>query len=145
VALVFGREDNGLANDEVARCTHLIRIPTGTDYVSINLAQAVMICCYELFVAGGAFEAPGEKSPPTAAAQRARLQTLWRQAMLAVGFMQTEKADHMMQGFQRIFSRGVQSEDDAHIMMGVARQTLWAAGHPPRTPPAAGDTQQFSI
>ena len=145
VALVFGREDNGLANDEVARCTHLIRIPTGTDYVSINLAQAVMICCYELFVAGGAFEAPGEKSPPAAAAQRSRLQDLWRQAMLAVGFMQPEKADHMMQGFQRIFSRGVQSEDDAHIMMGVARQTLWAAGHPPRTPPAAGDTQQFSI
>lgn len=143
VALVFGREDNGLANDEVARCTHLIRIPTSTDYVSINLAQAVMICCYELFVAGGVFEVPGEKSPPAPAAQRNRLLALWRQAMLAIGFMHEEKADHMMQGFQRIFSRGVKSEDDAHIMMGVARQSLWAAGHntrwrPPEPPGGSG-------
>ncbi len=129
VALVFGREDNGLANDEVARCTHLIRIPTGTEYASINLAQAVMICCYELFVANGAFEVPEEKSPPVAATQRLRLQELWRQAMLSIGFMNGEKADHMMQGFQRIFSRGVRTEDDAHIMMGVARQAQWAAQH----------------
>lgn len=129
VALVFGREDNGLTNDEVARCTHLVRIPTDTDYISINLSQAVMICCYELFVASGAFEAPEEKSPPVAATQRLRLQELWRQSMLAIGFMNGEKADHMMQGFQRIFSRGIRTEDDAHIMMGVARQTQWAARH----------------
>ena len=127
VALVFGREDNGLANDEVALCTHLIRIPTGTTYSSINLAQAVMICCYELFVTNGAFEPAGEKSLPVAATQRLRLLTLWRQAMLAIGFMNAEKADHMMQGFQRIFSRGVRTEDDAHILMGVARQAQWAA------------------
>jgi tRNA/rRNA methyltransferase len=134
VALVFGREDNGLTNGEVARCTHLIRIPTGSAYVSINLAQAVMICCYEIFVAGGVFEAPEEKSPPAEAAQRLRLQALWRQAMLAIGFMNDEKADHMMQGFQRIFSRGVRTDDDAHIMMGVARQSLWAATHGRREP-----------
>ena len=47
--------------------------------------------------------------------------------MLAIGFMNAEKADHMMQGFQRIFSRGVRTEDDAHILMGVARQAQWAA------------------
>lgn len=127
VALVFGREDNGLANDEIARCTHLVRIPTGTAYTSINLAQAVMICCYELFQAGGGFEAPAEKSAPVAATQRLRLQELWREAMLAIGFMDGQKADHMMQGFQRIFSRGVQTEDDASILMGVARQAMWAA------------------
>ncbi len=134
VALLFGREDNGLDNDEIARCTHLIRIPTANDYVSLNLAQAVMICCYELFQAGGEFEAPCEKSPPVTAEQRERLQQLWREAMLRVGFMEEQKADHMMQGFQRIFSRGVQSGDDADIMMGVARQTLWAAGRERPTP-----------
>ena len=141
VALVFGREDNGLANDEVARCTHLIRIPTSTDYVSINLAQAVMICCYELFVAGGVFEVPGEKSPPAPAAQRNRLLTLWRQAMLAIGFLHEETADHMMQGFQRIFSRGVKSEDDAHIMMGVARRNRGPPGQ--YTLETAGTARRF--
>ncbi len=128
VALVFGREDNGLANEEVALCTHLLRIPTGEDYISLNLAQAVMICCYEIFVAQENFEIPSEKSPLVAAGQRQRLQELWREAMLTIGFMKEDKADHMMQGFQRIFSRGVRSADDADIMMGVARQAQWAAG-----------------
>ena len=38
VALVFGREDKGLLNEEVAQCTHLIRIPVDEGYTSINLA-----------------------------------------------------------------------------------------------------------
>lgn len=128
VALVFGREDNGLTNEEVTLCTHLLRIPTGDAYISLNLAQAVMICCYEIFVAQGSFEAPSEKSPLVEAGQRRRLQELWREAMLTIGFMKEDKADHMMQGFQRIFSRGVRTADDADIMMGVARQAQWAAG-----------------
>ena len=126
VALVFGREDNGLYNDEIAECTHLIRIPSAPGYVSMNLAQAAMVCLYEMYVASGTFELGDEKSPPCQAVQRLRLQELWRDAMLKIGFMKDDKADHMMQGFQRIFSRGVRSEDDAHIMMGVARQAAWA-------------------
>jgi tRNA C32,U32 (ribose-2'-O)-methylase TrmJ len=53
----------------------------------------------------------------------------WRDMLLLIGFMKEDKADHMMQGVQRIFSRGIYSEDDAAIMMGVARQADWAAKH----------------
>jgi tRNA C32,U32 (ribose-2'-O)-methylase TrmJ len=55
--------------------------------------------------------------------------TRWRQAMLDIGFMDEQKADHMMQGFQRVFSRGIKSDPDARIMMGVARQASWAGQH----------------
>ena len=51
VAVVFGREDKGLLNEEVAQCTHLVRIPVDEGYTSINLSQAVLITCYELFTA----------------------------------------------------------------------------------------------
>ena len=129
VALVMGREDNGLENDEIAQCTHLLRIPSSPAYSSINLAQATMICLYELYAASADFEISDEKSPPAEASARKRLFELWRVAMLAIGFMKEDKADHMMQGFQRIFSRGVRTADDANIMMGVARQAAWAAGH----------------
>ena len=129
VALVFGREDNGLENDEIAQCTHLLRIPSSPAYSSINLAQATMICLYELYAASADFEISDEKSPPAEASARKRLFELWRVAMLAIGFMKEDKADHMMQGFQRIFSRGVRTADDANIMMGVARQAEWAAAH----------------
>ncbi|PSB16751.1 RNA methyltransferase [filamentous cyanobacterium Phorm 46] len=47
-ALIFGREDCGLTNAELNRAQRLIRIPSSDAYTSLNLAQAVAICCYEL-------------------------------------------------------------------------------------------------
>jgi tRNA/rRNA methyltransferase len=49
-ALVFGREDRGLTNDELKYAQRLVQIPTNPAYPSLNLAQSVAICCYELVV-----------------------------------------------------------------------------------------------
>lgn len=125
IALVFGREDKGLTNDEIMRCNRLIRIPVNASYTSINLSQAVLICCYELFLSSGNYEAPSEMSLPVDHRARQRMMEIWRSMLLKIGFMEPEKADHMMQGMQRIFSRGVRTADDAAIMMGVARQIDW--------------------
>ncbi len=127
VALVFGREDKGLSNEELALCTHIVQIPTTDAATSINLAQSVMICCYELFQASGVYEAPEEKSDDAPSALRERMFAIWRDMMLDVGFMEPEKADHMMMGLRRVFGRGVQTVDDVKIMMGIARQAQWAA------------------
>ena len=54
----------------------------------------------------------------------------WRRALLTIGFMTPETADHMMLGIRRIFSRGPLTEKDVQILLGVASQTLWAANHP---------------
>ncbi|MEB3273289.1 MAG: RNA methyltransferase [Prochlorothrix sp.] len=48
VALIFGREDAGLTNDELHYAQRLIQIPSCDTYLSLNLAQAVAVCCYEL-------------------------------------------------------------------------------------------------
>ena len=135
VALVFGREDKGLSNDEIGLCTHLIRIPVHPDYTSLNLSQAVLLCCYELYSALGSYEPPVEKSLPAVAAHKQKLTEMWREMLLLIGFMKEDKADHMMQGVQRVFSRGVYSEDDVAIMMGVARQADWAARKGPGAKP----------
>lgn len=127
VAVVFGREDKGLLNEEIGVCTHLIRVPTAGEYVSLNLSQAVMICCYELFVALGSYEAPQEKSDMATAGHRIQMMKMWRQLLLDIGFMKSDKADHMMQGVQRVFSRGAITRDDVDILMGMARQADWAA------------------
>ena len=129
VALVFGREDKGLNNEEIGICTHLIRVPVHPEYASLNLSQAVLLCCYELYSALGTYEPPVEKSVPASASQKLKLLEKWRAMLLTIGFMKDDKADHMMQGVQRIFSRGTFSEDDVAIMMGVARQADWAARH----------------
>ena len=127
VAVVFGREDQGLHNDEIARCTHLIRIPVDPRYQSLNLSQALLIVAYELYSATGTYVSPVEEAVSLATqATKHALMAKWRQAMLDIGFMDEQKADHMMQGFQRIFSRGVRTDPDASIMLGAAHQMSWA-------------------
>ena len=116
VALVFGREDKGLLNEEVAQCTHL--------------SQAVLITCYEFFTATGAYVPPHEKAPPAPQAQKMQLMKNWQTMLRDIGFMDEKQTEHMMQGIHRIFSRGVQTRDDAAIMLGVARQALWAHHNP---------------
>lgn len=126
VALVFGREDKGLLNEEVAQCTHLIRIPVDKGYTSINLAQAVLVTCYEFFTCVGEYEMPREKAPPAVQAQKMQLMKNWAEMLVEIGFMKPEQTDHFMQGFHRVFSRGVFTKDDAALLLGVARQAIWA-------------------
>ena len=126
VAIVFGREDKGLLNEEIAQCTHLLRIPVDEGYTSLNLAQAVLITAYELFSATGSYLPPHEKSAAAPQAQKAQLMKNWAEMLIEIGFMKEEQRDHFMQGFQRLFSRGICTKDDAALMLGVARQVGWA-------------------
>jgi tRNA/rRNA methyltransferase len=125
VALVFGREDNGLSNEELTLCTHFIRIPSTPEYSSLNLAQAAMICCYEIYLASNEFVPGTEKSPEAPAVLRERMFAIWEETLLSVGFMEREKALHMMLGIRRIFARGLLTIDDVKILMGIARQMRW--------------------
>lgn len=128
-ALVFGREDKGLFNEEIAVCTHIINIPSSEIYRSLNLSHAVMVCCYELFLLANnpTYEPPAEISPEADGAMRERLYTAWSAMMLETGFCEKEKLDHMMLGLRRIFSRGKLTENDVKILLGLAKQSRWVA------------------
>lgn len=126
VALVFGPEDKGLSNEHLALCTRIIQIPSHSSYESLNLSHAVMICCYEIFVASGAFEDFAQEWSPDAPSQlRERMLAMWEKTLYDIGFMNDEKGDHMMMGLRRIFSRGQLTVNDVKILMGIARQTQW--------------------
>lgn len=127
VALVFGPEHHGLSNEEMKYATHLITIPSSPAYPSLNLAQAVMICAYELYVASGQFQPPRELHPEAPVVMRERMFDLWRQMLLDIRFCDEIKIDHMMMAFRRIFGRGYLSEADVNILMGLARQAMWSA------------------
>lgn len=127
VALVFGPEHHGLSNEEMQVATHLITIPSAPAYSSLNLAQAVMVCAYELYLASQQYQPPKEFHPEAPVVMRERLFDLWRQMLLDVKFCDEVKIDHMMMGFRRIFGRGYLSEADVNILMGLARQASWCA------------------
>ena len=134
VAILFGSEDNGLSLDDLALCTQFIRIPSSDAYKSLNLAMSVMVCAYELFLASGSFVPPQERSAECPSAMREAMFAKWRSALLGIGFMTPDTADHMMLGIRRILSRGTLTEKDVQILLGMASQTLWAANHIPPKP-----------
>lgn len=79
VALVFGREDRGLSNEALDLCHEVAVVPTDPDYSSLNLAQAALLLCYEIFLASGEGTAELPKGRrATVPATRADLETMYR-------------------------------------------------------------------
>jgi len=101
----------------------LIVIPTDAGYPSLNLAQAVMVCCYEIFLAAGSAREP---APVLASAERAELMFQKLQAaFLSIGFLHADNPDHVMLAFRRMLGRAQLEEHDVRILLGLARQIEW--------------------
>lgn len=126
VALLFGPEDHGLSNKDLEHCQLLVRIPTHPKYQSLNVAQAAVICLYELYVAA---LAPAEENGiQRADAERVeRLFDIMRNSLLKIGFLDSENPEHMLLAFRRIFGRTGLEDKDVRILTGMFRQIEWYA------------------
>jgi tRNA/rRNA methyltransferase len=126
VALIFGPEDHGLSNKDIEPCQLLITIPTDSDYQSLNVAQAAVICLYEIFVASMTQATP-------VAIQRAqadqveRLFDIMRASLLKIGFLDSENPEHMLLAFRRFLGRAGLEDKDVRILTGMFRQIEWYA------------------
>jgi tRNA/rRNA methyltransferase len=124
IALVFGREDSGLSNDELARCHELISIPAHPTFGSLNLAQAVLLVCYELYVSTAT--KPLVPLPMLATtAQVERLYTRMQAVLRRVGFLHGSNPDRMMGYFRRFFARHGLKSRDVNVFLGMFRQIEW--------------------
>jgi len=126
VALVFGPEDHGLSNKDLAHCQQLIAIPTHPEYHSLNVAQAAVICLYEIYLAS---LAPAENSgiERAQAEDIERLFDIMRNSLLKIGFLDSENPEHMLLAFRRIFGRNGLEAKDVRILTGMFRQIEWYA------------------
>ena len=124
VALVFGREDSGLTNEELGRCHELITIPAHPVFGSLNLAQAVLLVCYELYVATAA-QSPYTPSKLATVAELERLYARMREVLRRIGFLHGSNPDRMMGYFRRFFARHGLKSRDVKIFLGVFRQIEW--------------------
>jgi tRNA/rRNA methyltransferase len=124
VALVFGREDSGLSNDELAQCHELINIPAHPTFGSLNLAQAVLLVCYELYVTTAT--QPVTTLPTLATtAELERLYTRLQAVLRRIGFLHGSNPDRMMGYFRRFFAHYGLKSRDVKIFLGVFRQVEW--------------------
>lgn len=131
-AIVFGPEPNGLGNDIVTRCQYLIQIPTADEYPSLNLAQAVAICLYELRLAWlrTTDAAPACEEAASVEMQERMFQQL-RTALEEIHFLYGDKADALMHALRHLLGKAHLSVMEAQILLGLARQIRWhVAQHP---------------
>jgi tRNA/rRNA methyltransferase len=138
-ALIFGPEDRGLNNEELNYAQRCIGIPSHPDYPSLNLAQAVAVCCYELYqlvqfpdpiqpVQTPPIEHQPAEPPASMDALEGYFQHLER-ILLDIGFLFPHTAASRMQKIRQIFGRSRLSIPELALLRGILRQTAWATRH----------------
>ena len=127
LAVVFGREDHGLTDTQLDRCTHLVHLPAAETYTSLNLAQAVLLVAYELRLVTLQPLPPDDRVAPADHATREAFYGHLEQALRAIGFVTPDTSESIMRRMRRLFGRARLSADDAQMFRGLARQILWAA------------------
>lgn len=133
VALVFGPEPHGLSNEEIGRCHGMVHVPVDPEFSSLNLAQAVTICCYELRKAWSAAVNAQRNEPscgPTTAphADQERMFEHLREGLQAVGFLFGSRQDTLMHAVRQLIGRAMPTPAEVRMLHGLARQLLWIAG-----------------
>lgn len=129
IAVVFGPEDRGLSNEELKYCQDVIIIPTA-GFHSLNVAQAVMIVCWELYRTSLVGESMGSAAtdPVPELATEHDLEGMYdhlEQTLTKIGFLDKANPDHWMRNIRRMFHRFLLRKVDVNLFRGICRQINW--------------------
>ncbi|HTP30710.1 MAG TPA: TrmH family RNA methyltransferase [Candidatus Acidoferrales bacterium] len=125
VALMFGSEKFGLSNDDMSHCHWLIRIPTVSRDLSMNLGQAVALCLYEMARDSKAAGAHPERIRRAAAADNEQVTAMLLEALTRSGYVNPRTAGSTGEKVRRLIRRLEIPARDAPVLMGMLRQILW--------------------
>jgi tRNA/rRNA methyltransferase len=123
VALLFGRERNGLENDEVALADRIVTLPVNPAFASLNLAQAIVIVAYEWFKLASAgklpFATPDKSAPAPKQQLLAFFASLERELEKVEFFRPPDKRETMQINLRNIITRMQPSQQDIQTLHGV--------------------------
>lgn len=122
--LVFGREDTGLTSDEVALCRCAATIPSDPGFASLNLAQAVLVCLYEL--ARGPAAAADDSVVPPSDGDYEDLFRLMEQVLSRIGFFNSARPDLTMNKLRRIQRKAALDRHELNLLRGMWAQLGWS-------------------
>jgi tRNA/rRNA methyltransferase len=126
VGILFGPEDRGLSNDQLRFCHTIATVPTAS-FSSLNLAQAVVIFCYELFLATDRTQ---QDTDPPRLANSFELEGMYdhlREMLSKIGFLDPQNPEHWLLNIRRFLSRVPLRAREVRIIRGVCRQMDWYA------------------
>lgn len=129
IAFVFGREDCGLHTSELDLCQNFITIPTSDNYPSMNLAQAVTLCMYEISKIVDADKISQiEGLIPSPNQDVEQMFSHMRQTLLDIEYLDDSNPDHILRTFRRIFGRATLNERDVRVLQGLWSRIDWIEG-----------------
>jgi len=137
LALVFGREDRGLSNDELLQAGRLLTLGSGAAYPSLNLSHAVAMVLHSW---RGLQAPPSSAQPLPEPCQRQEIEALLGDAenlLLEVGFLHPHTAQARMAKLRGLLQRAQASSEEVALVRGMVRQLRWASERgdkPGRTP-----------
>ncbi len=127
IAIVFGRENSGLKNEELDLCRFLLHIPCNQNYSSLNIAAAVQVICYELFIAAQngevARKVVGDEDDQELATNE-QMELFYEhlaQTLADIDFMRTDKEKSLMRRLRRIYNRAELRSKEVDILRGILR------------------------
>ena len=121
VALVFGSERFGLSNAELNRCNLLVTIPTHPDYSSLNIAMAVQVIAYEiwLLIRPGAPEPQPRDVPLATAGDMAKMYEHLERVLEEIDFRDRTGGENLMIRIRRLFNRAQVDQNEVNILRGI--------------------------
>ena len=125
-AIIFGREDNGLTTEELSLCRWHATIPTSAEYGSLNLAQSVLLFCYELQKVTGSTVGVSMQEM-AASSEMESLFGHFYTCMKKIGFLNEQNPDHIMRSLRRIFFRATLDSREVTVLRGMLTQIDWAS------------------
>ena len=131
VGLLFGSEKFGLSNEDLGHCHWLMRIPTVSQNLSMNLGQAVALCLYELARDPKAATARPDKVKPALAAENEQITALLIETLQLSGYLNPVTASSTEEKVRRLVRRLNIAGRDAPVLLGMLRQILWKLGDSP--------------
>jgi TrmH family RNA methyltransferase len=127
VALVFGREDRGLANDALDRAHLVVTIPT-TEHASLNLAQAVLVGLYEMHLAASdatrRIAPPRKSTRPATSAEYELLFSDVERALSRIDFFKTRNPEHVMRSVRSLAARATPDARELALMRAIAIEVV---------------------
>jgi TrmH family RNA methyltransferase len=126
LAVVFGPERTGLVTEELQLCHAAVRIPADPAHGSLNLAQAVLVVAYELYVAGGHQGQQEAAEPPPSTGELEGLLDEAREALLAAGYLNPENPGAILSELRALLQRAAPTARERSLLRGLVRQVAWA-------------------
>ena len=132
VAFLFGSERFGMTNEDVYRCHVALSIPTNPVFGSLNLGAAIQVIAYEWRMALGGFPVQAATAEPVLADARqvAGMLAHLERSLIAVGFLNPDSPKKLMPRLNQLFNRAAVTQEEIHVLRGVAKAMLDTAGRP---------------